>query len=162
MNKLLKAKNQFTYILLISLLFSCSRIMLIGAYNQNVDQSIQAISQDVSTLFVEIEKNIQDNKDFSYPVFRDVYIKIESEISSCRTIAGGLPKYGIIIKQIDLLDSSVLVLEQDHRTGFFNTANTNLTLAQKIKAVELDRSAITSSLQSMLTLQEGLKNEAAK
>ncbi len=162
MNKLLSIKKQFAYILLAFLVYSCSPVMFIGAYNQNVDQSIQTISQDVSTLFVEIEKNIQDNKDFSYPVFRDAYIKIESEILSCKTVAGGLPKYRIIINQINLLDSSVLTLEQDHRSGFFNTANPNLTLQQKIKAVELDHSAITNSLQSMLTLQEALKNETPK
>ena len=159
MNILSKTKKYFAYTILLLLLHGCSHIMLIGAYNQNVDASIQSISQDVSTLFVEIEKNIQDNKDFSYPVFRESYIKIESEISSCKTVAGGLPKYRIIINQINLLDSSVQVLEQDHRTGFFNAANTNLTTDQKIKAVEIDRSAITNSLQSMLTLQEGLKRE---
>ena len=162
MNKLFKIKKQFIPILVSFVLYGCTPVMFIGAYNQNVDQSIQIISQDVSTLFVEIEKNIQDNKDFSYPVFRDEYIKIESEILSCKTVAGGLPKYRIIIKQIDLLDSSVLTLEQDHRAGFFNTANTNLTSEQKIKSVEVDHSAITNSLQSILTLQEALKKEPSK
>ena len=156
----LKMKKIWTAALIIPLFFSCSEVMLIGAYNQNVDQTIQSISSDVSTLFITIEKNIQDNQDYSYAVFRNSYIKIESEISSCKTIASGIPKYNIIIKQIDLLSGSVALLEQDHRSGFFDTTK-QLTLDQKIKAVEVDRSGINSSIESMLALQEGLKREKA-
>jgi len=147
-------------ILIIPLLFSCKEVMLIGAYNENLDQSIQTVSKDVSTLFVSIEKNIQDDSDFSYTAFRDSYIKIESEVSSCKTIASGIPKYSIIIKQIDLLSNSINQLEQDHRSGFFDSTK-QLSLEQKIKTVEVDRSGITDAIKNMLTLQEGLKREKA-
>ncbi len=100
---------------MIPLLFSCTEVKLIGAYNQNVDQSIQTISKDISTLFVQIESNIDDSKDYSYNTLRDSYVKIEGEIQSCITVANGLPKYKIILSQLNALDGAFLQLKQHNQ-----------------------------------------------
>src|SRR4051812_35148771 len=115
---IVKYKKTLFIALLFSLLFSCQEVRLIGAYNQNVDQSIQTISKDVSTLFTQIESNIDDTVDYSYKALRNSYVEIEGEIQSCKTVAQGIPKYRIILNQIDALSAAVSKLKQQHQSGF--------------------------------------------
>ena len=153
-----KRKKWFAWLLLPFFLISCTEVRLIGVYNPNVDQSIQTISKDVSTLFAEIEANVQDGKDFSYDTMRDFYIKIEGEIQGCITVAQGIPKYGIITGQLNLLSTALDQLKQLHMTGFAAPGATKEVI---IKAVELNKSAFVTAFTGMLKLQEGLKREKA-
>lgn len=157
MNKTTGIQKKWIVYLLLPLLLGCSEIRLIGAYNQHVDQSIQAISKDISTLFVQIENNIDDGKDYSYNSLRDSYIKIESEIQSCITVAGGIPKYNIIINQLNTLYAVMKQFQAQHKTGFVAPSVTD---PQKIKdSFKPDKAAITAALSAMFQLQEGLKRE---
>ena len=158
MNLILRKSKWFIYLLLPFLLISCAEVRLIGVYNQNVDQSLQTISKDISTLFAEIENNIQDGKDFSYDSMRNSYINIEGQTQGCITVVQGIPKYGIIISQLNLLQNALDNLKALHKTGFAAPGASKETL---IKAVELNKSAFTNAFTGMLKLQEGLKREKA-
>ncbi len=74
----LNKQKQWLLTLIIPFLFAGCHVVLIGAYDQNVDESIQKISTDISTLIVKVEKNIDDNQpnDNKYGNFRDSYISI--------------------------------------------------------------------------------------
>lgn len=153
----MKIENWSKKVLLVLLsisLFSCS-VLLIGAYNQNVDENIQTISKDISTLFVQTESNVNEGKDYSYSALRDSYIKIEGEIQSCIVTVSSLPKYNIVLAQMKLLSNAEIALKNDHMSGFVAPAITDKK--EIIKAIEIDKSGFTIALTAMIRLQEGLK-----
>src|SRR6266487_2251101 len=124
--QLQKRKHWIISLIIPLLLASCAGVMLIGAYDQVVDQNIQKIQNDVSTLLVKAEKNIIDRKieDNKYENFRDAYSTIEGEIESLKIRCRSLTKYRIITQQVDLLEDNVRNLEAFHKTGLTDTAQT--------------------------------------
>lgn len=138
-------------------LFSCQEVRLIGAYDETINSGIQAVSKELSTIFVKIDKAIDNNSNWSYPSFEPDYIAIESELSALTIRANALPKYKIILDQLNLLSKSVKALEADHRSGFVARG---APVADLKKAISVDQSAIATSISAMLTLQEGLKRES--
>ena len=87
--------------------------MLIGAYDQVTDESIQQIQTEVSTLLVKIEKNITDNTpdENKYENLKSDYDQIEGEIKSLQIRTNSLPKYKIISQQIATLEDNIKNLE---------------------------------------------------
>jgi hypothetical protein len=132
----------------------CGGIRLIGAYDDKIDNGIQAVSKDVTAIFVQIDKNIDDSSDWSFKHFKSQYVELETELGALTTRAKALPKYSIVLKQLTILTNSIQTLEKDHASGF---AVTNATTAQLKAAIAPDKKAIDESICIMLTLQEGLK-----
>jgi len=124
--------------------------VLIGAYDETVDESIQKISTDVSTMIVKIEKNIDDNKpaDNKYENFRDAYIEIFGEIETLKIRSNSLPKYTKVTEQVELLYKNIQDLESLHKIEFTDK-----------KVVETAKGLIEQSLQAMLAAQNALKRE---
>ncbi len=52
----LTKQKQWLLTLIIPLLLAGCHVVLIGAYDQNVDESIQKISTNISTLIVKVKK----------------------------------------------------------------------------------------------------------
>ncbi|WPV70598.1 hypothetical protein [Chitinophaga sp. LS1] len=156
MKKLLRPKAS-VLLLALSLIFaSCSEVRLIGAYDERTDETIQTIAKELSTVFVEIDKKIDNGEDWSYKNFEKSYTEIESDLKVLAIRVSGLPKYKIIQQQVDLLTTSVKSLEKDHATGF---GNKNASVEALKKAIAVDESGLQVSLSSMLKLQHGLKRE---
>lgn len=135
----------------------CSEARFIGGYDAKVDNGIESISRQVSKIFVELEDRINEQKDWSYPNFKEDYLKIQSELKALRIRVSGLSQYGIIRQQLDLLEQSIGTLAKDHQLGFVAPGVTDVSALKK--AIRVDETAISSSLSSMLALQEGLKRK---
>ncbi|MCU0380948.1 MAG: hypothetical protein MUE58_07135 [Chitinophagaceae bacterium] len=136
---------------------SCSEVRLVGAYDEKVDDGIQSIAKQVSAIFVDIDKKIDQQKDWSYPNYVEQYSKIETEIKTLRIRTNGLSKYEIVKGQLTLLDSSMHLLQRDHQSGFVAPGVTDVAVLKK--SIAIDESAIAKSLTMMLELQEGLKRK---
>lgn len=153
--KLRRQNHRVFAILLSFLLMGCSEIMLIGAYDQTVDESIQKISTDVSTLLVQLEKNIVDNRqsENKYDNFRNTYIDIEGQIATLRIRTGALPKYEKVKQQVELVGKNLDNLELLHKSGF-TVPGKNPT-----EVIETVKTLFETSFTAMLSLQNGLKRE---
>lgn len=95
------------------------RVMLIGAYDQVTDQNIQKVQNEVSTLLVGVEKNIQ-NKELaanSYDSLKHSFVEIEGDLKSTITRCNALPKYKIVIAQLTSLQNSVNDFEKYSKLG---------------------------------------------
>ena len=124
--------------------------MLIGAYDQVTDQSIQHIQTDVSTLLVKVEKNITDGTpgNNKYENLKDDYNNIEGQIRSLKTRVSALPKYKIISDQIVVLERNIIDMEKFNKTGFTD-----------IGPLRVMDSTFQVQFSAMIALQNGLKRE---
>lgn len=147
----LKKSRYWLIALITSVLFTACRVVLIGAYDQNVDQSIQTISTEVSTLLVKIEKNIDDNQpdENKYEKYRDTYIALYGEVENLKIRTMALPKYSKITEMVVLLNKNIHDLESLHKIGFTDK-----------RLIETTKTLIETSLQAMLTAQNALKRES--
>jgi hypothetical protein len=129
------------------LLVSC-HVMLAGAYNEKVDEGIQKVSDDVSTLMVTLESNIDNNqlKDNKYEKFQPSYITIFSTLESLKIRTQSLPKYEQVTKMITALTQNLKDFESLHKTGFNNK-----------RMLMTARSLIETSLVNVLASQNALK-----
>jgi hypothetical protein len=135
----------------------CSEARFIGGYDAKVDNGIETISRQVSGIFTDLDNRIDEQKDWSYPQFKEDYGKIETELRTLRIRVSGLAQYGIIKQQLDLLEQSVQTLKKDHQSGFVAPGMKDMGSLKN--AIKVDETAIASSLSSMLALQEGLKRK---
>jgi hypothetical protein len=112
-------KNRIVALMIPLILASC-HVMLIGAYDQVTDESIQQIQTEVSILLVKVEKNIADGtlEKNKYENLKDDYDNIEGQIKSLKIRVNSLPKYKIISEQIDLLEANIIDLEKFNKIGF--------------------------------------------
>jgi hypothetical protein len=108
--------------LLIPIGFASCHVMLAGAYNEKVDESIQKVSDDVSLLLVTLESNLENNrpKENSYEKFQASYITILSELQSLKIRTQSLPKYEQVTKMIVALNQNIKDFESLHKTGINN------------------------------------------
>jgi hypothetical protein len=137
-------------LLIMPLIFASCHVMLIGAYDQVTDQSIQHIQTDVSTLLVRVEKNITDGtaNNNKYENLKDAYDNIEGQIKSLKTRVSALPKYKIISDQVALLENNVIDMEKFNKIGFTD-----------IEPVRVIDSTFQVQFSAMIALQNGLKRE---
>jgi len=139
---------------IISLAFICTivscRVMLIGAYDQVTDESIQQIQTEVSTLLVKIEKNITNNTPDGnkYENLKSDYDKIEGEIKSLQIRTNSLPKYKIISQEITTLENNIKTMEEFNKTGFTS-----------MEPVQVIDSTFQVQFSAMIALQNGLKRQ---
>ncbi|MBL4674753.1 MAG: hypothetical protein JKY70_00870 [Mucilaginibacter sp.] len=137
--------------LVASVLFTACHVVLIGAYDEHVDQSIQQISTEVSTLMVKLEKNIDDNlpAQNNYDNYREVYVNLYGEVENLKIRTMALPKYSKITQMVVLLNDNIHKLEALHKIGFTNK-----------QLLETTKTLIETSLQAMLSAQNALKRES--
>ena len=144
---LIKKSVTMSFLTSLLLFFSCN-VMLIGAYDQVTDQGIQKIQNEITTIIVKIESNI-DNKtivDNKYDNFKNDYSEIKGEIQSLETRCVAIPKYKLVLDQVKALDNTLNDFEKLHKLGF-----------DKKNEVETIRSTFNIEFQAMITLQNGLK-----
>jgi hypothetical protein len=136
--------------LLFPICFASCHVMLVGAYNEKVDNSIQKVSDDVSVLLVTLESNIENNRSRqnSYENFAATYITILSELESLKIKTQSLPKYEQVTKMIIALNQNMKDFEALHKTGF-----NNKRLLTTAKAM------IETSLVNVLATQNALKRK---
>lgn len=150
----MKAKYPLIILAVLTLMYVTScKVMLIGAYDEVTDQSIQKIQTDVSGLLITLKKNLINNNPSAnaYTNFDKTYNTIEAEVSSLDTRCKALPKYTIIISQISLLNKSVSDLEQLHK---FPNAFSRMSDTSQINS---DLSTMNVAFTAMVSLQNGLK-----
>lgn len=146
-------RKKWIIVLLAPFILTSCRVMLIGAYDEVTDQSIQQIQNDVSSLLVSIEKDLLDGDTsaIKYMNYENNYDDIEGQLRSAIIRAGALPKYKLVTEQLVPFDSTIRRLESFHKLGFTLSDTASLRIIKK--TIELD-------FQQMITLQNGLKRSA--
>lgn len=146
-------KSHINSILLFALLFTSCRVMLIGAYDEVTDQSLQQIQTNVSSLLVSVEKNLLagDTLAINYSNYISNYNNIEGQLQSVLIRSEALPKYKLVSDQIRTFDSTVHRLESFHKLGFTASDSSSLKIIKK--TIELD-------FRNMIVLQNGLKRKS--
>lgn len=148
-----QSKKHWIINLLIPLIMLAGcHVMLIGAYDQVTDESIQKIQSEVSSLIVTIENNISagDEDSNKFENFKTTYNNLEGELESIKIRCSALPKYNIVIRQINSFDSTIHKLEEFHKLGINKSDTTNIRIIKE--TIELD-------FNNMVRLQNALKRE---
>lgn len=129
--------------------------MLIGAYDPITDQSIQKIQNDVSSLIIKIEKNLNngDAEANKYENFKTNYDGIEGQLQSLKIRCTALPKYKIVVDQLTSFDSTIRRLEKFHNLGF---------ALSDTGSIRIIRETIEFDFKQMIILQNGLKRKSDK
>lgn len=146
-------KMKWIFSFIIPLFLVSCKVMLIGAYDQVTDQSIQKIQTDVSTIIVKIERNIDNGEGEAnkYALFKDNYETMAGEIETLKIRCNSMPKYKIVLEQVKLLEANLGILEKLHKIGF----------KQKQELAPI-KSGFESQFSAMITLQNALKREKNK
>jgi hypothetical protein len=112
----------FLITILFSFCFSSCQVMLTGAYDQVTDQSFNKIQDDVSTLIVRLERNLDSGnpENNAYPVFMPAYESLAGQIQSLRMRCSAIPKYNIVLGHVEALSNTVNDLEKFHKLGIPN------------------------------------------
>ena len=134
------------------LVISC-RVMLIGAYDPITDQSIQKIQNDVSSLIVQIEKNLFNGNTTAnkFENFTISYSDIEGQLQSLKIRCNALPKYQLVVDQLTAFDSTIRRLEKFHSIGF-TPGDTG--------SIRIIRQTLEFDFKQMIILQNGLKRKS--
>ena len=143
-------KKWIAWLLFPAFLAGGCQVMLIGAYDQVTDQSIQKIQDEVMILLVKLDRNFdhQHPELNAYERFIGVYENLAGETESLRIRCQSLPKYAIVVEQVNLLDSNLHNLEKYHKIGF----------SRKEELVPI-RKAFESQFGAMIILQNSLKRK---
>ena len=135
-------------VIVINILAGC-KVMLIGAYDQVTDQNIQKIQNEVSTLLVGVEKNIQNNQTGanSYDSLKNSFISIEGDLKSTIIRCNSLPKYKIVTGQLNSLQNNVNDFEKYSKLGL------------DVGGVRTADSIFQVQFTAITTLQNALKSQ---
>ena len=131
------------------MLSSC-HVMLIGAYDQVTDESIQKIQTHTMTILVRLERNFDNHhaEENRYELFKTDYENLAGETESLMIRCKSIPKYSIVIDQVTLLEKNLSDLEKYHQNGIKSKAE----LAPIKQAFE-------SQFGAMIVLQNSLKRK---
>ena len=131
------------------MLSSC-HVMLIGAYDQVTDESIQKIQTHTMTILVRLERNFDNHhaEENRYELFKTDYENLAGETESLMIRCKSIPKYSIVIDQVTLLEKNLSDLEKYHQNGIKSKAE----LAPMKQAFE-------SQFGAMIVLQNSLKKK---
>jgi hypothetical protein len=144
-------KRNLLILLLIPLLtISACRVRLVGAYDEQVDEGIQKVARELSTLLVTVESNLDDKrvKDNAYEKFRASYVSILAEVQILDMRTRSLPKYEKVTGMVVALRQNIKDLEALHKIGFTNKS-----------VVQSAGTLIETSLIGVLTAQNALKRQ---
>jgi hypothetical protein len=147
-----KLRNWLIILLIPLLTISGCRVRLAGAYDEKVDESIQKIARELSTLLVTVENNLDDKKlkENKYENFRASYISILAEVQILDVRTRSLPKYEKMTQMVVALRQNIKDLEALHKIGFSNKA-----------VVQSAHTLIETSLIGVLSAQNALKRQQA-
>lgn len=128
-------------------LTSC-KVVLISAYDEQVDLGIQEVQKEVVDIIVSLESNITNNEPANnkYELYQDRYTAIKKVIVNLKIRSSGLPKYTEVYKQIVLMEKSIVSLEQLHKIGF-----------DSIDKLQTAKSGLEIQFSSVIRLQNALK-----
>jgi hypothetical protein len=142
-----KRRHWLIAFLLPVFMFSC-QLRLAGAYDEKVDESIQKVSQDVSTLLATLENNLEGSrvKENKYELFRDSYITILAELETLKIRTQSLAKYEKLTQMVVALNQNIKDLEQLHKIGISNK-----------RALDTTKTLLETSLVNLLVTQNALK-----
>jgi hypothetical protein len=131
-------------------LATACHVVLIGAYDQVTDESIQRIQTHTMTVLVRLERNFDNHhaEENRYDLFKTDYENLAGETESLMIRCKSIPKYSIVIDQVSLLDKNLSDLEKYHQNGIKTKAE-----LQPIKQ------AFESQFGAMIVLQNSLKRK---
>jgi hypothetical protein len=138
------------YNFLLPLFLAACKVMLIGAYDPVTDQTIQHIQNETMTMLVKMERNF-DNREpakNNYEYFRENYEELAGEVESLKIRCQSIPKYELILEQVNLLQANLQDLEKYHKTGF-----------KSKEEIEPIKKAFESSFSAMIVMQNALKRK---
>ena len=150
MNLSLPLKSKKLFLFFIPLILISCKVMLVGAYDEVTDLGIQKVQNDISTIIVKLERNIDNNTPAlnDYKNFTAQYETIAGEMETLRIRCISIKKYDLVLQQVTLLKSNIADLEKLHKLGI-----TDKGLLNNIKTnFEFQFSAI-------IKLQNGLKRQ---
>jgi hypothetical protein len=138
------------YLLIPIWLAMACHVMLIGAYDQVTDESIQRIQTHTMTMLVKLERNFDNHhaEENRYELFKTDYENLAGESESLLIRCKAIPKYAIVIEQVTLLEKNLSDLEKYHQNGI----NSKAELAPIKQAFE-------SQFGAMIVLQNSLKRK---
>jgi hypothetical protein len=144
-----RLKGLLPRFLLLLMLAGC-QVMLIGAYDQVTDQSIQKIQNEVMTMIVQLERNFDNHElmDNNYNRYKWTYENLAGEVESLEIRCQSLPKYDLVLEQVHLLQANLQNLEKYHRAGF--------TSKEELEPI---KKAFESEFGAMIILQNSLKRK---
>lgn len=152
--KMLRKINPLRLILLLSFLAAISgcTVKLIASYDETTDKNVTSLQRKMETFLTDLESK-DGVPECSYANNTDFYKESKVDLSEIKVRAEAIPKNDITIKQIALLESSLVDLELLHKlkdkktkeTGSLNCISTN-------EIVPL-RSAFNSSFTAILKLE---------
>jgi hypothetical protein len=127
--------------------------MFIGAYDQVTDEGIQKVQTDVTTLFIKMEKKVDEGSytTNTYDSLRNDFTAIEGEIKSLQIRCGALPKYKIIEGQLVTIYDNITLVEQLSKTPIRNK-----------RVFVVADSTMEIQFKSIATLQNALKTQKNK
>ncbi len=130
-------------------LLSC-KVMLVGAYDEVTDRGIQNVQNEISTIIIRLERNIDNNTllNNDHKNFNELYETIAGELETLRIRCNSLPKYDIILGQLAALTANVNDLEKLHKTGITNK-----------QMLGIIKSNFEMQFSSMIKLQNGFKRK---
>ena len=133
-----------TLTVFVLMLSSCT-VKLIADYDEQTDRAVTELQRKFQTFFVKLERQI-GTPDADYLNHQAFYDEVKVDISAIKLRVKAIPKNEIMLKQIELLEDNLAILEELHQEGItdiqvvavvqddFNTALTNilsLELAKK-------------------------------
>jgi hypothetical protein len=138
------------YFLFLPVLLAACKVMLIGAYDPVTDESIQQIQNETMTMLVKMERNFDNHEAArnNYEFFREKYEQLAGEMESLKIRCKAIPKYDLILDQVNLLQANLQDLEKYHKAGF-----------KSKEELEPIKKAFESTFSAMIVMQNALKRK---
>jgi hypothetical protein len=113
-------KNNIAHFLFFSfivvLLAACT-VRLISPYNAALVSDLNNVQNQVNALLLDIKQNINTSK-ASYDNYKTQYAQIEAEMITIISNVSAIPKSGVTVKQLKILQHSLAEMEEMHQKGF--------------------------------------------
>lgn len=134
--------NTYLWLALALLLaLSACSVKLLSSYDEKTDNAVTALQQNVEMFFVTVESQA-GLPECAYSNHISFYQQSKVAVSSIAVRAKAIPDNDITVEQVELLKSSITMLEQLHRLGCFTPAQ-----------VENLRNSFNSSITAILKLE---------
>lgn len=128
-------------VLLLSLLLSACSVKLISLYDATLVRNLNQIQTQTYNLLLEVKQNIGSHK-ASYKRYIKQYTQIDAEMMTLISYVKTVPKSGITIKQLTVLQQSLDDLKHLHQLGFAN-----------IKEVDVIQQTLDDDFSAIYSLQ---------
>ncbi|MGB5325681.1 MAG: hypothetical protein WBN40_09695 [Pseudomonadales bacterium] len=129
-----------TLVLLLLAQAGCT-IKLVASYDAETDRAVTALQRKLETFFIALEVQF-GSPQADYGEHAAFYREVKVDISALKLRARALPKNELTLKQVELLDENLALLESVHREGI-----------NAIEVVQVVRDDFNTALANILQLE---------